>query len=343
MKPTGKVILIWAMVFGMSSVCLSEESKSRRRIAAGQTMPEVSVVDSTGKAFVYKESSGKVLMLVFLSAGQQRSRDVVKDVFGVLSDVSEKKLGSLQVAFVMQNGDDKSFGNTIVKEAPCPVHVLYDEDHHIWGQFGIIAMPTVLISNSQGKVLCVKPGLAYDEAPVVRSRLFQALGIPTEISPEEASIVRTVSNSTVSAKAKRHLNTAKLLLKRGRIEAATKQARLAREMDPNSREVALELAELLYRARRTKQTLEVIELVGEVSGRTPKDQANINLLLGWAHRELGNLDKAKTLLQAGLEQDPKSHRLFFELGRLHQKQNNTERAMEAYFRALQLIYEEGKL
>jgi cytochrome c-type biogenesis protein CcmH/NrfG len=33
-------------------------------------------------------------------------------------------------------------------------------------------------------------------------------------------------------------------------------------------------------------------------------------------------------------------RLFFELGRIYQQRNDSEKAMQAYFQALQLIYRE---
>ncbi|NQV35721.1 MAG: tetratricopeptide repeat protein, partial [Phycisphaeraceae bacterium] len=288
-------------------------------------------------------SSGKVLILTFLSSQQGRSLEAVKDVYGVLSSVPEEKLTSLQVAFVMQNVDNKDFIAAIQEEAPCAVRILADDQYHIWGEFGIIATPTIVISGLQGTVLCVKPGLAYDVVPVVKSRLFQALGLPCNISPDDASTVRTVANSTVSAKAKRHLKTARLLMEKDRVSSAIEQAQMAYEIDPNSDEVAVELAGFLYRAGRTGrvgQAQKVLMLVSEVSGQKQRDKARINLLLGWANRELGRLEEAERLLQKGITQDPTSPRLFYELGRIYQTHNDSERAMQAYFRALQLIYEE---
>jgi tetratricopeptide (TPR) repeat protein len=284
-----------------------------------------------------------VLILTFLSSQQGRSLEAVKDIYGVLSSVPEEKLTSLQVAFVMQNVDNREFTASIQEEAPCAVHILADDQYHIWGEFGIIATPTIVISGLQGTVLCVKPGLAYDVVPVVKMRLFQALDIPSNVSPDDVSLVRTVSNTTVSAKAKRHLKTAGLLMEKGRVVSAIAQAQMAYDMDPNSEAVAVELADILYRAGRTgrvDQAQKVMMLVSEVSGQKPRDKARINLLLGWANRELGRLEEAEKVLQKGITQDPTSPRLFYELGRIYQTYNDSERAMQAYFRALQLIYTE---
>ena len=343
METTRNSVVAVVIVLALSSGIRGGEQTSPRRIPEGVLTPEFSAVDTTGQPFTYTRSSGKVLILAFLSSQQERSLEAVEDMYGVLSGIPEEKLTSLQVAFVMQDVNNGEFIESIQTGAPCAVQILADDQYHIWGKFGIIATPTVLISDHQGTVLCVKPGLAYDVVPVVKSRLFQALELPCDISFEEASVVRTVSNSTLSAKAKRHLKTARLLMKKGRVSSAIEQAQMAYEIDPNSEEVAVDLAELLYQAGRTGrvgQAQKVIMLVNEVSGPKPRDKARINLLLGWANRELGKLEEAERLLKKGITQDPTSPRLFFELGRIYQTRDDSQQAMQAYFQALKLIYRE---
>jgi len=337
MKTIGNIVVAVAVVLVFSTMILGGASSSARRIAEGATTPEFSAVDTAGKPFAYTRSRGKTLMLVFLSSQQKRSQEALEDILSVLSGVPADKLTSLQTAFVMQNIDDKEFIASIQKDAPCPVQIIGDDQYTIWGKFGVIATPTVLISNPQGKVLCVKPGHAYDFTPVVKSRLFQALNIPSDVSPDTASTVRTVTNSSISAKAKRHLQMAKLLLAKGRVDSALEQAQMAHEIDPNSLQVTMELGELLCQAGKAA---EAVKLVSTVSGQSNRDKARINLVRGWAQRQLGQLEEAEKCLQAGIKQDPKSPRLHYELGRIYQKRNDSEKAMQAYFRALQLIYQE---
>jgi predicted negative regulator of RcsB-dependent stress response len=299
--------------------------------------PEFSAVDTTGQPFTCSRSSGKVLILAFLSPEKKRSQEAVDDMFRVLSSIPPERLTSLQVAFVMQNVDNREFIASIQKESPCEVHILDDDRHDIWGKFGIIATPTVLICDPQGKVLCVKPGHAYDFVPVVKSKLFQALKIPCDMSPEDGSTIRTVANSTMSAKARRHLQMAKSLSRKGRVNSAIEQAKMAYEIDPNSSDVALELAGLMC---RTGQAQEAINLVSAASVQNHRDKARTNLTLGWANRQLGRLVEAETFLKEGIRQDATLHRLYFELGRVYRQRNDSERAMQAYFQALQLIYQE---
>ena len=337
MKTKRNIVLAVVVVLVFSIVISEGVSTSPRRIPEGALVPEFSAVDTTGKPFVCRRSSGKVLILAFLSSEKKRSQEAVEDIFGALSSIPPERLTSLQVAFVMQNVDNRQFIASIQKEAPTVVHIIDDDRYDIWGKLGVIATPTVLICDSAGKVLCVKPGHAYDFAPVIKSRLFQALEIPYDVSGDDAATVRTVANSTVSAKAKRHLQMAKSLARKGRVISAIEQAQMAHEIDPNLPEVALELAELLCQAGQAQKA---VKLVSAVSVQNNRDKARVNLALGWANRQMGKLEEAEEFLQKGIGQDPKSPRLYFELGRIFQQRKDSEKAMQAYFRALQLIYRE---
>jgi tetratricopeptide (TPR) repeat protein len=337
MKTTNNIAVAMVGVLAFSNVICGGESTPARRIPEGALIPEFQAVDITGKPFACTRSSGKAMMLTFLSSKQKNSQRAVEDIFRILSSIPSDKLSSLQVAFVLQNVDDKEFVASIQKETPSVVHILDDDQYNIWGKFGVIATPTVLISNPQGKLLCVKPGHTYDFAQVIKSRLFQALEIPYDVRTKDSPTVRTVANSTLSAKAKRHLQMAKLLSGKSKISSAVEQAQMAYEIDPNSPKVALDLGELLCRAGQAQKA---ITLVSSLSSQNDRDKARINLIMGWAKRQLNQPEEAEKHLLEGINQDPMLPRLYFELGRIFQKRNNSQEAMQAYFQALQLIYHE---
>lgn len=337
MKTINNIIVAVVGVLAFSTVICGSESTPPRRILEGALIPEFHTVDITGKPFACTRSSGKVLILAFLSSQQKNSQKAVEDIFRVLSSIPSDRLTSLQAAFVLQNVDDREFIASIQKKAPPVVHILDDDQYNIWGKFGVIATPTVLISNPQGMVLCVKPGHTYDFSQVIKSRLFQALKIPYDVSPNGKPTVRTVANSTMSAKAKRHLQMAKLLSRKSKVSLAIEQAQMAYEIDPNSLEAALDLGELLCRAGQAQKA---IKLVSSLSGRSDRDKARINLIMGWAKRQLDQPEEAEKHLLEGINQDPMLPRLYFELGRIYQKRNDSKNAMQAYFQALQLIYRE---
>jgi tetratricopeptide (TPR) repeat protein len=337
MKTTVNIFVVVVSVIAFSTVICGDEPTPPRRIPEGALIPEFYAVDTAGKPFACTRSSGNVMILAFLSSQQIHSQKALEDIFRVLSSIPPDRLTSLQVAIVLQGADNKEFIASILKEAPSVVHILDDDRYNIWGKFGIIATPTVLISNPEGMVLCVKPGHTYDFAQVVKSRLFQALNIPYDVSPSDTPTVRTVANSTMSAKAKRHLQMARLLSSKSKVSSAIEQAQMAYKIDPNSPEVVLDLGELLCRAGQAQKA---IKLVNSLSSQSNRDKARINLIMGWAKRQLGQMEEAEKHLLDGINLDPMLPRLFFELGRIYQKRNDSENAMQAYFQALQLIYQE---
>ena len=337
MKTTNHIFMAVVSVIAFTTVVCGDVSTPPRRIPEGALIPEFYAVDTTGKPFACTQSSGKVTILAFLSSHQERSHKAVEDIFAVLSSIPPDRLTSLQVAFVLQGVDNRELIASILKETPSVVHILDDDRYNIWGKFGIIATPTVLISNPGGMVLCVKPGYTYDFAQVVKSRLLQALEIPYDVNPNDTPTVRTVANSTMSAKAKRHMQMARLLSSKSKVSSAIEQAQMAYEIDPNSPEVVLDLGELLCRAGQAQKA---IKLVSSLSSQSDRDKARINLIIGWAKHQLGEMEEAEKHLLEGINQDPMLPRLFFELGRIYQKRNDSKNAMQAYCQALQLIYRE---
>ena len=141
MKTKRNIVLAVVVVLVFSIVISEGVSTSPRRIPEGALVPEFSAVDTTGKPFVCRRSSGKVLILAFLSSEKKRSQEAVEDIFGALSSIPPERLTSLQVAFVMQNVDNRQFIASIQKEAPTVVHIIDDDRYDIWGKLGVIATP----------------------------------------------------------------------------------------------------------------------------------------------------------------------------------------------------------
>jgi tetratricopeptide (TPR) repeat protein len=207
----------------------------------------------------------------------------------------------------------------------------------LWGKFGIIATPTVIISDTNDTVLWVKVGHGYDFAPVIGACLNEALGIAQQIDPNDAGRVKTVTNATVAARIKRHLQMANILQQKGRLESAIAEVRKAKDLDPNSVQVALELGELFCRAGQNKAALDFVKRV-----RATKrfDRARLLLISGWAKRQAGQLDAAEELLLETTTLNPKSSRAFFELGKVYQARGQAEKAMRVYYKALVLVFDE---
>jgi len=204
MLPVRKKSLLgtFVFIFAAQALLLFVPSQAQlRKIRVADEMPEFSATGADGHVFDYKHGGGKVLMVVFLSAGQKRSARAAADIERIVSEFGANA-ERLQVAVVVGDPNAGAYFQTKEKGSTPDFRILLDTEFKLWGKFGIIAAPTVIISDTNDTVLWVKAGYGYDFTPVIRARLNQALGIAQQIDPNDASRVKTVTNATVSSSRK---------------------------------------------------------------------------------------------------------------------------------------------
>lgn len=331
-------IFIWGVFIVAAVQCLLcvAVATGQRRLGIGEKVPEFSATDVNEQVFDYKHGRGKVLMVVFLSGRQKRSARAAVDIVRIVNNLGDNA-ERLDVAIAVDDPNAGSIFQSKEKEPAAGIHIFLDTEYKLWGKFGIIVIPTVIISDTNDTVLWVKAGHGSDFAPVIQARLNQALGIAQEIDPNDAGQVKTVQNTTVTARIKRHLQMVKILLQKGRHELAISEIKKAKEIDPNSVEVRLELGELLCGINQGKEALEVID---KIKTTNKAEKARALLISGWAKRQMEELDTAEGLLLEATNLDSKSSRGFFELGKVYQAKGEVEKAMQAYHRALLIVFNE---
>lgn len=307
----------------------------RRSFGINDKVPEFSGVTISDQTFTYKHNQGKALMVVFLSSKNRRSTRALEDIENIISQLAADA-ERLEIVIIIDKPENLDL-SSIQKDAPKNIHVLLDSGYKIWGKFGIIAIPTVVISDTNDKVLYIKAGHGYNFAPVVRAYTNKALGIAQKKEPQEAGRVKTIANDTTTARIKRHLQMAGILEKKGRIESAIAEIQKARELDPNSTEAALELGELFCRTSRSEAAIDLTKQLKVIS---QQDKARLLSLSGWANRQTGDLDTAEKHLLAAIEINPKLPRALFELGKVYQAKQQVDKAMDSYHKALTILFNE---
>jgi Tfp pilus assembly protein PilF len=307
-----------------------------RKIKTGDEMPEFSLPGPDGNLFNYKSDNQRVFAVVFLQANQKQSERAVAGVKEVIKELQEKA-ETFDFIAVIDGPDALGFYDSINKEPQNNLRFLMDTEYKLWGKLGIIAAPTSLIVGKDGKILWIKAGYGYDFAPLLRFHLNQALGIVGQDLSEESTQVETLSNTAVDMRVGRHLQMAKMLEKKGRYESAITEVTKAKELDPNSIEIVLELGELYCRANKGK---EAMDTVAKIETESYLLKARVKLISGWANRQAGDLDAAEKYLLEATKLDPKSSRGFFELGKVYQGKGQNDKAMQSYHKALTLIFEE---
>jgi len=306
-----------------------------RKAKIGDVMPEFSLPDSTGATFAYKHGSGKVMVLTFLPTIQNRYERVIADIQAVVETMPEQA-GGFAFAGIISGSTGQDLLKSHQPGSKLGFPIVLDSEYHLWGTLGVIAAPTVLIVGKDDTIVWIKPGEGTDFVPVVRANLNKALGIAPETTTEDAQRVKAVVNDTPEARLQRHLQMAKILEQKGRFDSAVAEVQKAASLDPNSIEPPLALGELFCKSGRNKEAL---ELAGKVKAVRQIERARLLLISGWARRQMGELEPAEKLLLEATSLDPQYPRALFELGKVYQAQNKTDKAMECYFRALTLVFD----
>ena len=83
-----------------------------------------------------------------------------------------------------------------------------------------------------------------------------------------------------------------------------------------------------------------MKIVSEVKTQNQLQQAMANLILGWGNRQIGQFETAEKYLIDATKLNPKSIRSFYELGKVYQAREDTEKAIQAYRKALALFFNE---
>jgi len=307
-----------------------------RKSKVGDMMPEFSLPDSNGVTFDYKYGRDRVLVLAFMPPSASQFQRIETEIEQVAAKLQEKARMIDFVGILSGSSAKEALesGKLVSKKT---LRILLDEEFGLWGKLGVIAVPTFVFVGKDDKILWIKAGYDYNFVPVARVHLNKALGIEEDTTAEDAEKIKTVANYTVAARAERHLQMAKMFEEKGRIDSAIAETQKAVDLDPNSIETILELGTLLCRAGRSKEALSVIDKLNVTKGPIGAKRLMIS---GWAKRQMGNLEAAENDLLNATKIDMRSGRGFFELGRVYQAKGEKDKAMQAYYHSLTLVYGE---
>jgi Tfp pilus assembly protein PilF/peroxiredoxin len=333
------VCVVTFVVFVQALFLAGPSRAALRRVNVGDPMPPFSLQTLNGMTFTYEHGGNKVLVLVFLPALQSRVKRVLTDIETLVKGFSQHAT-ELDFACVISGTPDKELLESVQGSSEISFPILLDTRYHLWGALGVIAAPTALVVGKDDKIFWIRAGFDYEFVPVARAYLNQALGIAQGQTPQEVEHIKAVTNDTAAARLQRHLEMAKMLEQKGRLEAAAAELRKAAQLDPNAIEPKLDLGELFCRAGRPNDALDAVQKLKPIM---QADKAKILLIRGWATRQTGELEQAQKLLLEAIELDPESTRALFELGKVYQAKGLLAKAAESYRKALTIVFAEPEV
>jgi tetratricopeptide (TPR) repeat protein len=335
MRKNSSYKLFYKIVFLLLLFLPAISQAQLRKVEIGGKMPQIALKDLNDVEYLYRHDSNKVLVMFFLS-DKPLSQKAAENIPAIMEEF-EEHAQSFDFVIVITSRDGKEFLNSLQQKDWPNFHILLDDKYKLWGDLGMIAMPTILIAAKDNTLQWAKAGYSYDFLPLTRQNLKKALGIINGDQVSDEIEVRTLTNKTDFARLQRHLQMAKILEEKGNLELAISEVNKAHELDPNSVLVKLELGRLYCIEGEGGDALKAI---AEVEAQGLLQMAKVELIMGWANRLLEQYDIAEKHLKEAVRLDRRSTRSYFELGKTYQAMGENNKALETYYKALSLVFGE---
>ncbi len=325
------------ILFALTAACLSASTQSRlRKVRVGDKIEPFTLIEMDGSEFQYEHNPGRVSVFAFLAAHQKRSERALNDLLSIAADMRHFQY-PVDLVVIITGGEGIDYFSEKRNEHSIDVPMLIDAEDALWGRMGIVVTPTTIMTDTKGAVRWVRAGHGYDFATDTQARLKLALGIDDVLESGASEPVHALANDSDEDRARRHLRMGQILARKGEVESGITELKNALALTPDAVDVQLELAQLLCRSAKPDEAIAVAEHITTV---TREEQAQLKMVLGWAHRQSGDLDLALTLLTESIALDPRTGRTLFELGKLHEQLGDEAQALNAYRQALSVHYDE---
>lgn len=299
-----------------------------RNVKVGDPAPAVALPSTGGDTVDITSLQGKAVVMAFLRQGQEKSTRALEGLSKVAEAFQDR---AAVVAVVLNPGDGDAAAWAESAGARFPI--LLDSNQDAYARFGVVVAPSTGVLDPAGVFVGEVDGHTHGFEGDVTALVKTALGeAPAEEAPET---VEAPGKSAERKIAERHLQKARLLIKRKMTDKALAPAREAVQADDTFGEAHVLLGTLLLDVSddNAAEALPHFERALEIDGRNQEasvGKARVQALQG-------DYEGAVAVLDAAVRVTPKPEQMYYELGRIHERAGQYEKAVEAYRKALEKL------
>lgn len=266
---------------GLLSAFLASPASAFKRTAVGEDLKEFQLDTPAGGNLSLAAARGeKATLVVFWATWNPRSTQLLGDLQQLYAEHGESGLQIVAVNAERAEWDPAT--RERVAEAVAANGVSYpvviDRDLAVYNDYGVVAMPSALLADGEGKILLLQEGYPTAARLELRDRVLAALGL-LESPPTEAVAVHR--EQLADPKVRRKVEMGRLLLQRRRPSRAVKVLEQAIAEDPTYAEAYRVLAEVLdalergAEAEAARAKLADLEQPLETSAAEPSDSDQV--------------------------------------------------------------------
>ncbi|MEW6487841.1 MAG: TlpA disulfide reductase family protein [Thermodesulfobacteriota bacterium] len=247
-------------------VVLASPAAAFKRTQVGEPLKDFRLQTLDGRTLVLSESLGaKATLVIFWAAWNPRSAEILADVQKLVAEHGSQGLAVIAVNVEHQE-DLAAEELATVRQAAGALGltfpVVLDRGLAVFGEYGVVAVPSTLRADGQGKIVELLEGYPTSARLELKERVLEALGVGAD-KPREA--VATLPPA--QAKAYRYLQMGEMFLQRGMKERAEKAFRTAVAEDPGYLKAYEALAALLDEEGQAGEAAAVRQKIQSLAGK----------------------------------------------------------------------------
>jgi len=294
-----------------------------KKIQPGDQMPEFSLQSDQGKEISNTIFSDRTTVFIYVIAKQQGSERAIADASKVINDMKGQPVN---LVIVSGNPDHSEYFQEFWEEKKIQATLAVDPERALYGALGLIAFPTTLVVNTDGKLVHALSTHSSNYPYVLEGYIQHAVGQLDDSALQEHLKARSLPTSSPKSVASRHRAVARLMQGKGLYETAEKELIVALEYDEENHDTRLDLADLYLHLGRVS---EAASYIGQVLSADPEHRRAM-LLQGIMLFRQGNYPESRATLQRALVLNPDPARTLYYLGLVSEALGDIDQAVNYY-------------
>lgn len=308
-----------------------------RNIKHGEPVPPCKLPAIDGSIVDTEAFKGSVVVYVCVLAEQRRSEQAETDSQQVVKELAGEPV---KLVHITADAVNKAYFEKLRQDSAIQAPLLFDPDRTFYGKLGIIAFPTTIIVNREGRLDNVISLHSSHYALQLDAHIRHALGTLSDTELQQRLAPRTAESSSPRSAASAHRALARVMREKGQFNEARAELNKGLELDAANHEIMLDLAELDV----SLNDLDAADAaLARVLSAQP-DHRRAKQIKGTCLFRRGKLDEARRVLEESLVLNPSPELSHYYLGRILEQQGDKDKALQHYREALKhFVHDDASL
>ncbi len=300
----------------------------------GDLLPALSITTTDAKTLNTADLLGNIQIYLFARSGQRNSERACQIINDALAS-SQFDGVAIKWVYVLSKTSDPSVIESCWQDSKTKPIMVHDVDRQVFGSFGVITVPSVVIADVTNRAVYILPGLSSNFGDTVSNALLLAAHQIDEEQFDQATHPGSSPLADNRVRAQRLVKLARQATRRGLDEMARMQYAKAVEADPTYLQAQIGLGHVLRKLKELAQAQQVFE---DMIADYPTN-SDAKLGLAWVLIAKGNddLDRAQTILLQVLNDHPENARGHYALGLLYTQRKEWKRASASFRESAKLL------